>query len=256
MRDYGKVHSQFWSSDTISGLSDDAKLLALYLMTSGHGTIAGAFRLPDGYVCEDLKWASERVGKGFAELFSKGFANRCETTKWVWIVKHLEWNRPENPNQRKAVEKLALSVPDACCWKREFMRVCGLADAHEEPADHPEKANPQQTLGEPFLNQKQKQEQKQEQKRGATDKGSPKGSNLAKDWTLPQDWREFAERTRPELDPDKVAAKFRDHWHGKPGKEGRKLDWLATWRNWVREERVTSYTKRAGGSDDWTRSAQ
>ena len=36
-----------------------------------------------------------------------------------------------------------------------------------------------------------------------------------------------------------VAAKFEhdrfcDHWRGKAGKDGRKLDWAATWRNWMR----------------------
>lgn len=29
-------------------------------------------------------------------------------------------------------------------------------------------------------------------------------------------------------------AKFRDYWKAKPGKDGTKLDWDATWRNWVR----------------------
>ena len=83
MRDYGKVYSTFWSSSTTGGMSDDAKLLALYLMTCHHSTIAGVFRLPDGYISEDLGWVPERVSKGFAELLAKGFANRCETTKWV-----------------------------------------------------------------------------------------------------------------------------------------------------------------------------
>lgn len=30
------------------------------------------------------------------------------------------------------------------------------------------------------------------------------------------------------------AEKFRDFWLGKPGKDGTKLDWFATWRNWAR----------------------
>jgi hypothetical protein len=33
-----------------------------------------------------------------------------------------------------------------------------------------------------------------------------------------------------------VSLTFRDHWWGKAGKEGRKADWFATWRNWVRKE--------------------
>lgn len=166
MRDYGKVHSSFWSSDTIRSMSEDGRTLAIYLLTSPHSTIAGVFRLPDGYACEDLQWDAERVGKGFGELFDKGFANRCETTKWVWVVKHLDWNPPENPNQRKAVVKIARTIPDACAWKQAFMRLCG-----ESPASDPEKpGNPSETLSEPFLNQKQEQEQEQEEN---TSSGKP-----------------------------------------------------------------------------------
>ena len=54
MRDYGRVYSTFWSSETTGTMSDDGKLLSVYLMTCSHATIAGVFRLPDGYVAEDL----------------------------------------------------------------------------------------------------------------------------------------------------------------------------------------------------------
>lgn len=154
MRDYGKVYATFWSSGTTSTLSDDGKLLALYLMTCSHATIAGVFRLPDGYVAEDLSWDQARVSKGFAELFANGFADRCATTKWVWIRKHLEWNKPENPNQRKSAAKIALSVPEECCWRLDF-----IGKSHETLGIE---WNPSATLQQPFLNQKQKQEQKQD----------------------------------------------------------------------------------------------
>lgn len=168
MREYGKVHSSFWSSPSIRGLSDDGKMLALYLLTSPHSNIIGAFRLPDGYACEDLEWSSERVAKGFAELLSNGFANRCETTKWVWVVKHLDWNPPENPNQRKSAAKIAGTIPDQCAWKPVFIEVCGdLIGLEPTP-----KPNPCETVSEPLLNQKQKQEQKQEQK-GSVPEPSP-----------------------------------------------------------------------------------
>lgn len=155
MRDYGKVYSTFWSSATTAKMSEDGKLLALYLMTCSHSTIAGVFRVPDGYVCEDLGWTLERVQQGFAELSAKGFANRCETTKWAWVCKHLEWNKPENPNQRKAAAKIAVSVPDECAWKRDFMRACAEVLAIELPAN----PNPPGTVGKGLANQKQKQKQ-------------------------------------------------------------------------------------------------
>lgn len=226
MRDYGKVHTSFWSSATTKGMSDDGRILALYLLTSPHSTLAGVFRLPDGYACEDLGWTSARVAKGFAELLSKGFANRCETTKWVWVVKHLDWNPPENPNQRKSAAKLALSIPSECGWKQAFMRVCGeLLGIEDVPLD-----DGSGTVTKPLLNQEQEQEQKQE---------SGRASRLPADWVLPEEWEEWARGERPDLDPTVTACRFRDFWIAKPGKDGRKTDWQATWRNWVRNERAT-----------------
>ncbi len=160
MRDYGRVHSAFWSSGTTRGMSEDARHLALYLLTCPHGTIAGVFRLPDGYACEDLQWSSERVREGFVELFRNGFANRCETTKWVWIAKHFEWNPLENPNQRKSAARIFAQVPDNCVWKADYTRDCGvfLGMQDESPGNRSE------TLSKPFPNQEQYQYQKQEKK--------------------------------------------------------------------------------------------
>lgn len=159
MRDYGKIYSSFWTSGNIRDLSDDGRMLALYLMSCPHGTISGVFRLPDGYACEDLQWTPERVKQGFAELFDNGFAKRCETTKWVWIIKHFEWNQPENPNQRKSAAKVAQSIPCQCSWKPEFMRasgeLLGLDVSHYR--------NPCGTVAKPFANQEQEQQQEQQQ---------------------------------------------------------------------------------------------
>jgi hypothetical protein len=158
MRDYGKVYSRIWESADFRALSEDGRALALYLLTCQHGTIAGVFRVPDGYACEDLQWTSERVSEGFANLHAKGFATRCEASKWVWVRKFLEWNPPENPNQRKAAAKVALSVPDSCTWRLDFIQVSGSSLGIEPPA----KPNPSLTVVKPFPNQEQEQEQKQE----------------------------------------------------------------------------------------------
>ena len=163
MRDYGKVFSRIWESTDFRSLSEDGRALALYLLTCQHGTIAGVFRVPDGYACEDLQWSAERVAEGFANLKAKGFATRCEDSKWVWVTKFLEWNPPENPNQRKAAAKVALSVPESCSWKLDFIRVSGASLGIEAPV----KANPSLTVVKPFPNQEQKQEQEQERESAA-----------------------------------------------------------------------------------------
>lgn len=50
---------------------------------------------------------------------------------------------------------------------------------------------------------------------------------------------------RPDLDGAVLAAKFRDYWLGVPGQRGRKADWPATWRNFVRSEFARSPPSRA-----------
>jgi hypothetical protein len=159
VRDYGRVYSKFWTSDDMQALTDDGRMLALYLLSGPHGTIAGVCRLPDGYVSEDLKWSIERVAKGLQELSVKGFADRCETAKWVWIRKYLEWNTPENPNQWKAARKIAASVPSNCSWKALFDRAFAIAAGDVPPIDK----NPLPTVPKQLPTQDQEKEQKQEQ---------------------------------------------------------------------------------------------
>jgi hypothetical protein len=53
---------------------------------------------------------------------------------------------------------------------------------------------------------------------------------------LPEPWKAYCRETRPDLKPESVWENFRDFWVAKPGKDGLKLDWEATWRTWVRRE--------------------
>lgn len=63
---------------------------------------------------------------------------------------------------------------------------------------------------------------------------SPNGSRLPQDWTLPLGWRVWAERERPDVDVIRESRVFADYWAGQAGAKGRKADWQATWRNWIR----------------------
>lgn len=126
-------------------MSEDGRALALYLLTCPHNTIAGICRLPDGYVCDDMQWSVQRVSEGFAELLRNGFANRCETTKWAWVIKHFEWNEPENPNQRKSALKIFNQVPSDCVWRDDFIENCGKFIGYPQTRD----ANPFETVSQP-----------------------------------------------------------------------------------------------------------
>ena len=60
------------------------------------------------------------------------------------------------------------------------------------------------------------------------------GKRLASDFSFPKEWEEFCQQTRPELSPVKTFDQFKDYWIAQAGQKGVKLDWFATWRNWVR----------------------
>ncbi len=68
-------------------------------------------------------------------------------------------------------------------------------------------------------------------------KRADRAIRLHADWRPSQADTEFARKEG--LDDghiQRTADRFRDYWHAAPGERGRKLDWSATWRNWVRRD--------------------
>lgn len=113
MREYGKIHSSFWTSNDIRALGEDGRTLAAYLLTSPHSNMLGCFRIPVAYVCDDLKWSLERVLEGFQNLSQRVWATFDKGSEWVVIHKFLKWNQPENPNVVRAAEKLFAQIPSS-----------------------------------------------------------------------------------------------------------------------------------------------
>lgn len=65
-----------------------------------------------------------------------------------------------------------------------------------------------------------------------------RATRLPADWQLPEELKDWAVKVH-HLDPQhvvRISLAFRDFWIGKPGAGGCKLDWAATWRNWIRKE--------------------
>lgn len=67
------------------------------------------------------------------------------------------------------------------------------------------------------------------------------GSRIPEGWQPDAAGRQYAEKTLPRVDVDALAMAFVDHWTAKPGQAAVKLDWDATWRNWVRRSNGYGY---------------
>lgn len=61
-----------------------------------------------------------------------------------------------------------------------------------------------------------------------------RGTRIPDGWEPPTDVVAQMRSAHPHVDLRAEHAKFVDYWRAKPGKDGRKTDWNATWRNWIR----------------------
>jgi uncharacterized protein YdaU (DUF1376 family) len=105
----------------------------------------------------------------------------------------------------------------------------GLGLANGSVSDNPNKKR-NETIPEPDPEPEEKDPS------GPKKKSGSKGARLSEDWALPDEWATWA---MTELGVTRAfvraeAEVFRDYWLGVAGQKGVKLDWQATWRNWMR----------------------
>ncbi len=68
-------------------------------------------------------------------------------------------------------------------------------------------------------------------------KQQARGARLPADWKPNDAMLAWATAERPDLVMRKAIDSFTDYWHGVAGAKGVKLDWDATFRNWIRDQR-------------------
>jgi hypothetical protein len=92
-------------------------------------------------------------------------------------------------------------------------------------------------------------EQGNKETREAKASQAKRGTRLSDDWFLPKSYGEWAVSEGYDVDAIREqAACFKDYWIGVPGQRGVKLDWEATWRNWMRRSAKAS-PKRSKGDE-------
>lgn len=60
-----------------------------------------------------------------------------------------------------------------------------------------------------------------------------RGTRIPDPFLLTVEMRSYAADKRPNIDVNEETEKFVNYWRSKPGSGARKLDWVATWRNWI-----------------------
>lgn len=135
----------------------------------------------------------------------KALMDRTNRTQNATHAAKSRWTAPKEKIQQNQQAENAGAMPGQC-----------VADAKPEARSQKEKETP-----------------------NGVSKKRRVGTRLKPDWVLPDDFRDWAiEQNYPQAAVDRQAEQFRDFWISKTGRDATKLDWFATWRNWMRNARI------------------
>lgn len=85
-----------------------------------------------------------------------------------------------------------------------------------------------------------------------TNKELKRGTRLQHPFILTNDMIQWAVEKHPLVDFHLQTEAFIDYWTSQPGQKGVKSDWVATWRNWIRNSRPTLQpTKPVSDPNEW-----
>lgn len=139
------------------------------------------------------------------------------------------------------------SRPQSVTSSADTLRTeCGH-DADNPRTDSGQDADALRTFVRP---EKEKEKEKEKRQQRAV-----RASRLSPDWQPSDELCAWARSERPDLNIAAQVDAFRDYWIAKPGSSGTKLDWDATFRNWVRncKRNEPGVRKRPSNDsgDDW-----
>jgi hypothetical protein len=78
---------------------------------------------------------------------------------------------------------------------------------------------------------------------------SNRGTRISQPFIVTTAMRGWAAERVPGLDVNRSTETFVNHWRAKSGKDATKIDWIATWRNWlIRDFDDGRHVTRTGGS--------
>lgn len=251
------IKPEFWVSEQLAECSHSARLAFIGMLTfsDDRGVHPAKAKKLKAEVFPMDVCSSEEVGSWVDQLISVGLVAEFEhqgdrywhVTGWA---KHQRIDRPSfkypaPPSAGESNTRQPLAEASASGWQGMSEDLPSIPDRGPEGSSTQGRtlieapANPLPVVApgvEGNGEEGSRKEKALSQEARQDTCGASRGSRLPRDWVLPDEWRQYCIETRPDLDPQSVGENFRDFWHGKPGKDGSKADWAATWRTWVRKE--------------------
>lgn len=221
-----------WLRNEVSGCSLEAQGLWLRMMIVMHdaevyGELSiGGEPMPDAFLAKKCGISTRKLKKYLNELESFCVINRTKTG----VIYSGRMKRDEAKRQQNAGRQ------------RDFY------ERHKDEPNGKPNAQPNAPSSSSSSFSLSEEEEKEEEKRPPQaapppepepdpvpeSKPKPKrGTRLPEPFNLTKAMREFATERRPFVDVLEETEKFCNYWRAKSGRDASKIDWDATWRNWI-----------------------
>lgn len=162
MADYRQIHTKIWKDGWFIELSDQEKLLFIYLFSNERASIAGLYELALRVICFETGLDKRTVEAALAKFSKAGKAHYENGI--VWVVNLRKYNENSSPKVTARLSKDLAAVAD-CPIKRRYLAYYNPIESDGYGID---------TVSIPVLKstseQEQEHEQEQEQEKHAGDK--------------------------------------------------------------------------------------
>jgi hypothetical protein len=109
---YRPIDVRLWSDRRFLSLSDEGKLLWVFLLTTPSTlSIPGVIIGGEASLSEQLGWSVEQFREQFQEIVRVGLKVRMEGRVW-WLTNAMKYQPPKNPNAVKAWAKAWDEIPE------------------------------------------------------------------------------------------------------------------------------------------------
>ncbi len=206
---YRKISVQIWNDQKFRQLSDDGKLVFIFVLTHPHMSAIGGMRGTTEGLAAELKWSPKRLSEAFREATERDMVRYDEEACLMILPNFIKHNRPESPNVVVSWQKAFEEMPESYLKFELFQCI------ERQSAALPDTfAKAFGSLREAFAKSmpNQEQEQEQEQEKEIVGAAAPVRS-----------------RSRAKEDDAEAEEKFAEFWEAYPRKENRKKA-LAAWK--------------------------
>jgi len=211
MTDWYKMHPVDWNEGTDDlTLEQEAAYLRIChaMYVTGRPVADNKFIVAGLLRCNDRK--AERL---LSELVAAG-----KLTRELGFI-----------SNRRAIEEI--STRDRVSVERKSAGSRGGIESAISRSKSLENIDVSQAIASRSVEADKKREDKKEKEEPSG--SSKRATRLSPDWQPDIDFAISEGLTAAEA--NREADRFRDHWRGKGGQAGTKIDWTSTWRNWIRK---------------------